>query len=342
MPVPKKSKKVRVSALLFLVCCVVLVYYNYLLLQSPSKLLGIETKKVVSVESGSTLNNIAQQLKEEQLIVDPLLFKVYIRLRGVAPELKAGYYRFDSGMTMIQIVDKLLAGEMATYKLTVPEGITIEQLALRLTERGISKDEFLAVARNKELDFLNLDLETRNEILYPLEGYLFPDTYQIPYGSSAQEVINIMLQGFKSRILSLEQQIKNSNYSVREIITIASLIQAEGKLDNELPIISSVIYNRLKNRMKLQIDATIQYILPERKTRLLYSNLKVDSSYNTYLNYGLPPGPINNPGLAAIKAALNPAETDYLYYVAVGDGEHKFSTSYREHLRIQNSLESQD
>jgi len=129
---------------------------------------------------------------------------------------------------------------------------------------------------------------------------------------------------------------------LNQIITIASLIQAEGQVAREFPLISSVIYNRLEINMKLQIDATIQYILPERKARLLYSDLKVDSLYNTYLNYGLPPGPINSPGLKAIKAALNPVQTDYLYYVASGDGEHKFTKTYQQHLKVQDEMKGKE
>ena len=336
MPV-LKSNKILISLLILLMGFIV-SYYGFILLQPASELLDTKVEKIIHIESGSTVDKIASQLKEEEIIVDPLIFKFYLQFRGLSQQLRAGHYRLSSEMTISQIIDKLVAGKMASYKLTVPEGVTVENIAQRLEKEGIKKEVFLEIARKKGLKFLSRSQAEKDEIIYSLEGFLFPDTYQIPYGSSAQEIVAIMVQGFKERIEILQSEIDESAYNTAEIITIASLIQAEGRLDNELPIISSVIYNRLDRGMKLQIDATIQYILPERKARLLYSDLKVDSAYNTYLNHGLPPGPINNPGLKAIKAALRPAETDYLYYVAIGDGEHKFTKTYREHLRVQRRL----
>ena len=343
MPVLNISKKMVIVGLILLICCSAFFYYNYLLLQPASKLLGVNVQQVIFIKSGSTINDIAKKLREKKLIAYPSLFKFQVRLTGTAPKLKAGYYRLGSQMTVGEIINKLVKGEMATYKLTVPEGTTIEKIALQLEKKGIKKEKFLSIARTKDLDYLSISLKNKKKIIYSLEGFLFPDTYQIPYGSSASEIIEIMLKEFKEKIGPLKSEIQDNEYNLKEIITIASLIQAEGKIDNELKIISSVIYNRLNIRMKLQMDATIQYVLPERKARLLYSDLKVDSPYNTYLHYGLPPGPINNPGLAAIKAALNPADTDYLYYVVVGDdGQHKFSKNYRQHLKIQNDLEAKE
>lgn len=338
MPVLNVPKKV-VIVFLFLICSSMLFYYGCILLEPASELLDIKVEKIIFIKPGSTVDKIAQQLSQENIIVDPLVFKLYLRFKGVAEKVQAGHYRLSSKMTLNQIINKLITGDMANYQLTVPEGATIENIAHRLTKRGIKKEEFLKLAHSTRLNFVNLKPQAREKIIYTLEGFLFPDTYRIPYGSSAQKIISIMVDGFRGRIDDLDYQIVNSKYDLQEIITIASLIQSEGQLEHEFPVISSVIYNRLERGMKLQIDATIQYILPQRKARLLYSDLKVDSPYNTYLNYGLPPGPISNPGLTAIKAALQPAETDYLYYVAVGDGEHKFSETYREHLKAQNKLE---
>ena len=338
MPVLNVAKKMVIS-LLILLFSFILFYYGSIFLQPAGELLDNKVEKIIHIKPGSTIDEISNQLSKDDIIIDPLVFEVYVRFKGVASQVKAGHYRLSSMMTLSQIVDKLVAGEMADYKLTIPEGATIENIAYRLEKKGIKREKFLKLAKTSELNFLDLNVQAEEDILYQLEGFLFPNTYRIPYGSSAKEVIKIMLRQFQEQIKSLESKIKESEYYVQEIITIASLIQAEGQLENEFPVISSVIHNRLDRGMKLQIDATIQYILPQRKARLLYSDLKVDSPYNTYLNYGLPPGPINNPGIKAVKAALQPADTDYLYYVAVGGGEHKFSKTYREHLRIQNNLD---
>ena len=338
MPVLNIPKKVFV-VFLFLICGSMLFYYGSILLEPASQLLGIKVEKIIFIKPGSTVDKVAQQLSQENIIVDPLAFKLYLRFKGVAEKVQAGHYRLSSKMTLNQIINKLITGDMANYQLTIPEGATVESIAYRLAKQDIKKDKFLKLAQTKHLSFVDRSPQVREKIIYPLEGFLFPDTYRIPYGSSAPKIISILVDGFRKRVDVLQSQIANSKYNLYEIITIASLIQAEGQLEHEFPVISSVIHNRLERGMKLQIDATIQYILPQRKARLLYSDLKVDSPYNTYLNYDLPPGPINNPGLTAIKAALNPAKTDYFYYVAVGNGEHKFSETYREHLRIQNELE---
>lgn len=334
LKVPKKT----LIGLGIIIFTFMLFYYSSIVLQPASKLSDKRVEKLLHIKPGNTVNQIAYQLSEENIIVDPLVFKLYLRFRGATAQVKAGYYRLSSKMTLKQIVNKLIRGEMASYKLTIPEGVTIENIAQRLAKKGLKEEKVLAVAKNKEVKFINLATKQRADLIYSLEGFLFPDTYQIPYGSSPQDIIEIMLAGFKEQIEPLRPEIKESKYNLFEIVTIASLIQAEGKLKKEFPLISSVIYNRLAKGMRLQIDATVQYVLPERKARLLYEDLKENSPYNTYLNSALPPGPINNPGLKAIKAALNPAQTDYLYYVAIGEGKHEFSKTYQEHLKIQQKL----
>jgi UPF0755 protein len=277
---------------------------------------------------------IAEHLKQEKIIDSNFFLRLYVKLRGLDDEIQAGHYKLSSSMSVVEIVDKLVAGETATFRVTVPEGSTVEQIASRLAGSGLDKEKFLELAREKELDLLANAAKTR----YNLEGFLFPETYKFSYGSSEKEVIKVMIEQFKQQVSPFQEQIDKMGYDLYEIVTIASLIQAEAKIKEENHLISSVIYNRLEQGMRLQVDATIQYALPTHKSRLYYSDLEIESNYNTYNYRGLPPGPINNPGLEAIEAALNPADTDYLYYVAAGGGSHEFSRTYEEHLSIQRRL----
>ncbi len=291
------------------------------------------TDKLVYIKSGMSLKEVSEKLYQDKLIKSDVVFRLYLQLKGLATGIQAGYYKFNTGMRADEIIDKLIKGNTASYRLTIPEGSTIEDIADRLVSKGLDKEKFLKLARNKKSEFI----EGSNNVNYKLEGFLFPDTYSIPYEASEEQVIVIMFREFKKKISLLNNEIEESRYDLYQIITIASLIQAETSyIDEEAALISGVIYNRLNRKMKLQLDATVQYSLPEHKVRLLYSDLKVESPYNTYLNRGLPPGPINNPGLAAIKAALNPADVDYLYYVATKSGRHKFTRTYQEHLEVQS------
>ena len=185
MPVLNISKKMLIVGLILLICCSAFFYYNYLLLQPASKLLGANVQQVIFIKSGSTINTIAKKLREKKLIAHPGLFKFQLRLTGTAPKLKAGYYRLDSQMTVTEIIDKLVRGEMATYKLTIPEGTTIERIAVQLEKKGVKKEKFLSLAKTKKLDYLNISPENKEKIIYLLEGFLFFDTYRIQYVSYA-------------------------------------------------------------------------------------------------------------------------------------------------------------
>jgi len=322
------------SWLILLLLIINLIFFSYgrQLLEPVSN--RAIAKEIIQIKSGSSLEKVTNQLYNKGLIKEPVAFKAYVRIRGFATRIQAGYYQLSSNMSVMEIADRLVKGRVATYKLTLPEGITIEEIGDLLAQRGLSREKFLALAKDKKVNLFSAP----STVKYNLEGFLFPETYQIPYGSDEEEIIGIMLNQFKRRIKAFEKEIEKSDYSLYQIITIASLIQAEAQIKDEAPVIASVIYNRLDRGMRLQLDATVQYSLPERKSRLLYSDLKVDSEYNTYQNIGLPPGPINNPGIEMIKAALNPEDTDYLYYVVTKKGRHTFTRSYREHLEVQRRL----
>ena len=224
---------------------------------------------------------------------------------------------------------------MIRVKVIIPEGLTIEETAHILKESAdVDSAGFVNLAKDEY--FVRSSGINANTA----EGFLFPNTYIFTKGETPSYVLQVMIKKSLNIIDdSLRERAMEMGYTVEQIMTIASMIEKEAMLDRERPIIASVIYNRLKKRMRLQVDATVQYALPEHKNKLLYSDLKVDSPYNTYIHKGLPPGPIASPGLKSIEAAFHPANTSYLYYVSRGDGTHIFSKTMKAHIRAKRRVE---
>jgi len=218
--------------------------------------------------------------------------------------------------------------------ITVPEGLTVLQIAELFESNGFeTKNEFLETAQNIELPFEYIDAPGDYK---RLEGFLFPETYNIPQSYNSEKIILLMINEFdKVFTEEYKKRADELGFSIKEITTIASLIEREARVDSERPLVSSVIHNRLEINMPLQIDATIQYILGKQKDRIYYKDLEIKSPYNTYQNTGLPPTPIAVPGKACIKAALYPEDTDYFYYRTKNDGsgEHYFSETFNEHIK---------
>lgn len=264
----------------------------------------------VTVSEGAGLFKVAGQLEQKKLIRSAK----YLRQLGKKP-IQPGLYEFSPSETPEQILQKLEKGETIATRVTIPEGFTLKKIAARLKEKGVITDDDA---------FLTLATEPEN-----LEGYLFPDTYFFAPGITPEAVIAQMRSNFTARV---ETGMDWDNKSRAEIITVASLVEREAVTDADRPKIAGVIYNRLARHMKLEIDATVQYALPEHKARLLYSDLKIDSPYNTYRVVGLPPGPICSPGLSSVQAALQPEKHDYLYYVLGATGKnHVFAKTFAEH-----------
>ena len=291
------------------------------------------------VEPGETAGTIAARLEQLGLVSDGELFRLYIRHRGLDAHLEAGEYQLRANMTMAEIAEALQHGRPEETVVTIPEGWRMEQIAEMLSERtSIDGDEFLALAREGtfERDFLRDRPEGAS-----LEGYLFPDTYRLPAQPSALDLIERMLDNFGRRFTpEMRQAAAERGMTIHEVVTLASIVEREAVIPEERPLIASVFLNRLAKGMTLDADPTVQYALGRQgeawwKKPLLYQDLEVDSPYNTYKNAGLPPGPICNPGLDSIQAVLWPAETDYLYFVATGDGSHAFAETMEEHLRNQ-------
>jgi len=295
---------------------------------------GAGQEKIITIERGQSLSGIAAKLQDEKLIKSAFYFKLAAKIKGCENKVKFGEYKISPKNSTLAILNQIVEGRVYMHLVTIPEGFTIGQITERLSkEKIVNKDEFLDLAKN------NTTIEINGNRPPTLEGYLFPDSYFFPKGMSAAEVINVFVGKFNEKIVPLYEEAKKQNKKLMpldDIIKLASIVEAEARLDKERPVIASVYYNRLNKKILLQCDATIQYVLEKRKININYADLAIDSPYNTYLYPGLPPTPIGNPGLASVKAVLYPENTQYFYFVRndkAGDGSHIFSRTYDEHLK---------
>lgn len=295
---------------------------------------------VVEIPRGASSGSIGAILEREGLVKSALTFRLYVRWKRLDVNLKPGEYQLSPKLSLPEITGKISRGEVITYSFTIPEGFTVVQIAdLLAEEKLVYRDKFLDAARNSSLaaEFIPSGAKLKQ----PLEGYLFPETYQVVKGATEGDIIALMVKGFR-RIFTpeLQARARELGYSVHEVVTLASIIEEEARVPEELAAISAVYHNRLRIGMKLDADPTVLYALPMPKERLLYKDLEINSPYNTYRNPGLPPGPISNPGEAAIRAALYPADGKYLFFVAKGDGsgEHYFARTLAEHNRNRSKV----
>jgi len=285
---------------------------------------------LIDIPRGATSESIGEALYAAGLVRSARVFAIAARLRGVGGSLQEGEYRLSPAMPLLDIVETLARGDVVLRRVTIPEGFTAGDTVEALVAAGIGTragltDLVTGGAAHFSYPFL------RDDPKQSLEGYLFPDTYLIPHRLADRDVIGLFLRRFAAVVVPRWQQTAPER-PLREVIIMASLIEREAKVPAERPVIASVLYNRLAQGMRLEVDASVLYALGRHKDVVTFDDLRVDSPYNTYRYAGLPPGPIANPGLAAIAAALTPAQTSYLFYVARADGSHVFSRTFREHL----------
>lgn len=247
--------------------------------------------------------------------------------KGGSKNIKAGEYSLNKSMAPVRIFHLLASGAVKTHPVTLPEGLTIEQIAGILAEKDlVNKEEFIALATDKALAAAyHIDGQS-------LEGYLFPDTYFVSRDRGSREIIDLMVERFWDVYNGLVKD-RHSQMPLWEVVTLASIVEKETGLPEERPVIASVFLNRLKKRMRLESDPTVIYGIKDFDGNLKKRDLDSPSPYNTYCHYGLPPGPIANPGRESLRAVLIPAETDYLYFVSKNDGSHHFSATLSEHNR---------
>lgn len=291
---------------------------------------------VVDIPSGSSVSSISNILYENKLIKNKILFKTVTKLSGDAEKIKAGKYLINQTYSNKDILELLISGKIYNdgIKITIPEGSTSMEIIDTLVSKKLgNKDKYKELINNPS-KFYDKYTFLNSEDIVSLEGFLYPDTYYFQEDDSEEKIILTMLSRFsKEYTESLEKRRKEMNLTLQQIVNLASIIEKEAVLDKDRPIIASVFYNRLDIDMKLQSDATIQYIFEERKKIVTYKDLEINSPYNTYVYKGLPPTPISNPGIKSIKAALYPEDTEYLYFVATMDGGNNYSTNYDEHLK---------
>jgi len=291
---------------------------------------GVE--QFVDVPSGTGPNAIGRLLVEAGVVSDLATWRLTVWRSGEATSLKAGEYRFTDAMTPGDVVHSIARGDVYLRRITFREGLTIRQMARVFEDAGFGPaSAFLAAARDGRL-VSGIEPAARN-----LEGYLFPDTYALPRGSSAADLVQRMVSRFESVMTDdLRQAAAARGLSVREAVTLASLVEKETAAPDERPLVAAVYHNRLNRRMGLQCDPTVIYALELRggfNGNLTRADLKIDSPYNTYRYAGLPPGPIAAPGRASLDAAIRPAAVDYLFFVSRNDGTHAFASTLDAHNR---------
>lgn len=289
---------------------------------------------LLEVKPDSRVSDLARQLQAAGMIKSELVFRWYGRWQGLDRQVRPGPYLLAADLSVPEIWSVLTSGKIATVKVTIPEGYTLAQIAEVLEKKGLFKaEEFLAAAARIELPYDYWQPEGLSGS-QRLEGYLFPATYDFPLNADPEEIIRSMAQRMAAEITpEFVAKARQLGLTPAQAITLASIVEREVKVDRERPRVAAVFLNRLRQGMKLESCATVQYALGKPRDRLFYKDLEVDSPYNTYKIKGLPPGPIAAPGHASLQAAVNPAAVDYLYFVVSRNGEHAFSRTWAEHLR---------
>lgn len=297
----------------------------------PAGVAGVRPVRV-TVVPGATTATVGKELERQGVIRSAFAFGLRARRQGKNNKptpLVPGVYDVSPAEAPERILRRLVLGDVAKAKVTFPEGFTLRQIARRLGARGLADERRFLELTSRSGNTLRASFRPPAK----LEGYLFPDTYTFPLGASEQAVAQQMLGNFDRLVArgQVKRRGGNGRRSLSEVVTIASLVEREARMDRDRARIAGVIYNRLKKNMPLQIDATVQYARGQHVARLLYRDLGVASPYNTYKRKGLPPGPICSPGMASIRAALAPETHPYLYYVARPDGSHVFGKTFAEH-----------
>lgn len=303
-----KTKKFIFScAVLFVALFVVLIF-------APP--LSFPRETVITVSSGQALDTLARNLEDQNVIRSSLWFRIFAISLGGERDMKAGQYYLPKPESSLKIAWRIFHGDygVETFKITIPEGFTARRIADLLDERFqfFDRESFIAAAP---------------------EGYLFPDTYFIPVTATASSTIEALQYNFDRRLRPLKSEIEDSGKSFEDVIIMASIIEGEARRQEDMEEVSSILWKRLEIGMPLQVDATFVYFLGKGTSELTLNDLKIDSPYNTYLYKGLPPTPISNPGLASIVAALNPRETETLYFLTGDDGNMYYSETHDEHVQ---------
>jgi len=284
---------------------------------------------LVNIPRGTPFSQVVNILDQNGLIQSRLLFRAMAYLYNAPQQIKAGEYEFTRAMPPRQLLKKLIDGDVKKHAVVVPEGFTVRLIAARLAAKGLAEEkEFLRLARDREfLASLRIPASTA-------EGFLFPDTYNFDRSMDARMILKAMAERFQVKVTAaMTEKARAQGFGLKEWVTLASIIEKETGRKDEMPLVAAVFHNRLRKKMPLQSDPTVIYGIENFDGNLTRKHLERQNPYNSYLNRGLPPGPICNPGMDALTATLNPAPVDYLYFVSRNDGSHQFSTTLTEHSR---------
>ena len=298
---------------------------------------------VITVENGMTAADIANMLHREKLIKRPESFRLEARFMGLEGKLQAGKYEIEAGKSNSEIIDILARGQVKTVSFTVPEGYTVDKIAAKLAAEGLGDAEKFKEAARNYTPYKYMETNNPN-VIYKAEGFIFPSTYQFNDSMTEKDMLAMMVKEFNTQINheKIGDAAEKADMQLRDIVTIASMVELEAVYKEEQPRIAGVFLRRLQIYMPIQSDTTIQYILGgEQKEEITFADTEIQNPYNTYINSGLPPGPIGSPRMDAIKAVLNPEKTDYLYFVAEKDGHHRFTRTYEEHLQAIEDIHGQ-
>lgn len=320
---------------LILVACVLFIVvagaaglaYLHLMSWAQHPMTAKGQDKLFTLLPGQGLRQTAKTLQQEGLVSDALRFTLLARIDKKDKLLKAGEYFLSTAMTPREILGQMVEGRVHLYRVTIPEGYNLEQIAAAVAAAGLAEaKDFRDTARNPEMaKQLDIPADT-------LEGYLFPDTYYFPRGLNTAAIIVTMVKQFRSAFKpEWKARAAELGMTIHEVVTLASIVEKETGIAEERPLVASVFHNRLKKGMRLETDPTVIYGIPDFDGNIRRKHLETYTPYNTYKIKGLPPGPIASPGALAIQAVLYPAQSDYLYFVAKGDGTHYFSTTFEEH-----------
>lgn len=346
----KEAKVVRkivaIVSSVILALIVIIGVSGYFYVKSALKPLDPDSTEEITVEIpiGSSLNSISTILESEGIIKSAKVFKYYTKFKNET-QFQAGTYQLTKSMTLDEIIESLKTGKVyrkPLFTITIPEGLTLEQISKIVEEKtNHTADQFMKLVTNSE--FVNNMIATYPDILtdevlqgdirYSLEGYLFPATYDFYEDPSLEEIVVKMIEQTNTVIAEYRLDIESKKFTVHELLTFASLLEEEATAKTDRETIASVFYNRLEKNMPLQTDPTVLYALGTHKDKVLYEDLKVKNPYNTYINPGLPPGPIANSGKMSIEAALHPSNTEFLYFLADKNGNNHFAKTYDEHLK---------
>ena len=333
----KNNKKiVNVTTIFVIMIIIITIWQCFKIVDTPLK---IKDEEIIEVAEGDSFYGVLNKLSEEDKIKNEFLVKLYLKIRGIKPEVLAGTYKLDKSMTLDEIIT-LLSNDSTIGKIyiTIPEGYTIDDIATELEENNIcSSEDFINSVKNYDLPAYVSNNPNKR---YNLEGFLFPDTYSFNENENADFVVKTMINRFEEVWQELVQSLNLSiaDDEIEKIVNVASIIEKEAVVDSERSLISSVIYNRIEIGMPLQIDATVIYSYGYHIEKMYERHLEIDSPYNTYMYYGLPIGPISNPGRASLMAALKPEKTDYLYYLLESEYKHYFTDNYDDFLRRKEEL----